>query len=265
MNKQIEAVIFDWAGTTVDFGCFAPVQVFVQIFEQAGVPVTIEEARKPMGMLKIDHIRTMLEMPRISAAFEEVHGRPFTEEDVQTLYGQFEEALMKTLAKYTDPIAGVCETVQTLREQGIKIGSTTGYTREMMEVVTREAKKKGYASDFLATADDTNQFGRPYPYMLFRNIEALQIQSTKSVVKVGDTTSDMQEAKNAGVLAIGVIVGSSEMGYTEAEYAALPEDEKHKLIEATRKKFEASGADYTIETMPDLLPLLEQITQPVMM
>lgn len=96
-----------------------------------------------------------------------------------------------------------------------------------MEVVTREAKKKGYAPDFLATADDTNQFGRPYPYMLFRNIEALQIQSTKSVVKVGDTTSDMQEAKNAGVLAI--------------------------------------GANYTIETMPDLLPLLEQIAKPVMM
>jgi len=62
---KIETVIFDWAGTAVDFGCFAPVNVFLTIFEDAGVSVTLEEARKPMGMLKIDHIRTMLEMPRI--------------------------------------------------------------------------------------------------------------------------------------------------------------------------------------------------------
>ena len=64
-HNHIEAVIFDWAGTTVDYRCFAPVQVFTEVFTNAGVAPTSQEVREPMGMLKWDHIRTMLEMPRI--------------------------------------------------------------------------------------------------------------------------------------------------------------------------------------------------------
>ncbi len=69
--SKVEGVIFDWAGTAVDFGCFAPVNVFIDIFKNAGIDVTMEEARAPMGMLKIDHIRAMLSMPRISKLWEE--------------------------------------------------------------------------------------------------------------------------------------------------------------------------------------------------
>ncbi len=61
-TNQIEGVILDWAGTAVDFGCFAPVHVFIDIFQKVGIDVTMEEARAPMGMLKIDHIRAMLSM-----------------------------------------------------------------------------------------------------------------------------------------------------------------------------------------------------------
>ena len=32
--RQLEAVIFDWAGTTVDYGCFAPVEAFIKAFER---------------------------------------------------------------------------------------------------------------------------------------------------------------------------------------------------------------------------------------
>ena len=128
MNK-VEGVIFDWAGTTVDFGCFAPVNVFIDIFKNAGIAVTMEEARAPMGMLKIDHIRAMLSMPRISNLWEDQYGRAFTEQDVENLYAEFEPALLASLKEYTDPIPEVIETVQLLRNQGLKIGSTTGYTQ----------------------------------------------------------------------------------------------------------------------------------------
>lgn len=64
MNK-IKVIIFDWAGTTVDYGCFAPVRAFMEVFKEYGIEPTMEEVREPMGMLKIDHIRTMLNMPRI--------------------------------------------------------------------------------------------------------------------------------------------------------------------------------------------------------
>src|SRR5699024_8844841 len=108
---KIEGIIFDWAGTTVDFGCFSPVHVFVQIFKQAGIDVTIEEAREPMGMSKIDHVRTMLEMPRICECWQEKYGRIPTEEDVEQLYAIFETTLLGTLKDYTDPLSGVVDTI----------------------------------------------------------------------------------------------------------------------------------------------------------
>ncbi|MEG0258874.1 MAG: phosphonoacetaldehyde hydrolase [Lysinibacillus sp.] len=258
---KIEAVVLDWAGTAVDFGCFAPVNVFLNIFENAGVSVTLEEARKPMGMLKIDHIRTMLEMPRISEAWEQVHGHDFTEEDIQTLYNEFETQLMASLATYTDPIPHVIDTLGGLRAAGISIGSTTGYTASMMAVVTENAEMKGYKPDFLVTPDQVENKGRPYPYMIFRNMEALSVKSTKQVVKVGDTTSDIQEALNAGVWAVGVIIGSSEMGLSEQQYMALSEQEQQQAIEQTREVFEKIGAQYTIQTMAELPMLIEAINE----
>lgn len=256
---KIETVIFDWAGTAVDFGCFAPVNVFLTIFEDAGVTVTLEEARKPMGMLKIDHIRTMLEMPRIQEEWKRVHGQSFTEEDVQALYKEFESKLMESLAAFTNPIQYVKETVQQLREAGIRIGSTTGYTDSMMEVVTLHAAIKGYQPDFLVTPTQVGDKGRPYPYMIFKNMEALGSKSTKQVVKIGDTTSDIKEALNAGVWAVGVIIGSSEMGLSEEEFTSLTVEEQQFEIQKAKRIFEEIGAHYTIETMKELPALIETI------
>lgn len=256
---KIETVILDWAGTAVDFGCFAPVNVFLTVFEDAGVSVTLEEARKPMGMLKIDHFRTMLEMPRIQEEWKRVHCQPFTEADVQALYQQFESKLMESLATYTDPIQHVTATVQLLRETGIRIGSTTGYTDSMMEVVTQHAAIKGYQPDFLVTPSQVGDKGRPYPYMIFKNMEALGSKSTKQVVKIGDTTSDIKEALNAGVWAVGVIIGSSEMGLSEEEFNLLSVEEQQIEIEKAKRIFEEIGAHYTIETMKELPTLIETI------
>ena len=126
--RNVEAVIFDWAGTTVDYGCFAPVQAFVEVFKHFGIEPTMQEVREPMGMLKIDHIRTMLHMPRIQKLWEEKYGQASTEEDVEKLYGLFEEKLMSILDRFAQPKPYVLEVVKELRARGIKIGSTTGYS-----------------------------------------------------------------------------------------------------------------------------------------
>ncbi|WP_088071678.1 phosphonoacetaldehyde hydrolase [Gottfriedia luciferensis] len=260
MNK-VEGIILDWAGTTVDFGCFAPVNVFVDIFKNAGIEVTMEEARAPMGMLKIDHIREMLSMPRISNLWIDKYERPFNEQDVNILYANFEPALMSSLSDYTDPIPEVIEVVQELRKQGLKIGSTTGYTNKMMDVVVPNAEKKGYYPDFYLTPDDTNSFGRPFPYMIFRNMEALKLTAPWKVVKVGDTISDIKEGNNAGVWSVGVIIGSSEMGLSLKEFSNLAESDKEAIISKTEISFLQNGADFTIKTMGELPELIEQINQ----
>jgi len=258
MNK-VEGVIFDWAGTTVDFGCFAPVNVFINIFKNAGIAVTMEEARAPMGMLKIDHIRAMLSMPRISNLWEDQYGRAFTEQDVENLYAEFEPALLASLKEYTDPIPEVIETVQLLRNQGLKIGSTTGYTQVMMDVVVPNAAEKGYSPDLYITADDTNSLGRPYPYMIYRNMEALKLSAAWKVVKVGDTASDIKEGLNAGVWSVGVVIGSSEMGLSQEEFEALSHVNKEQAISKTEKSLKQLGAHFTIKTMSELPQLIEKI------
>ncbi|MFF5996933.1 phosphonoacetaldehyde hydrolase [Lysinibacillus sp. KU-BSD001] len=258
---KIEGIILDWAGTAVDFGCFAPVNVFLDIFKNAGVEVTLQEAREPMGMLKIDHIRTMLQMPRIQTAWQNQYGRASNEDDVATLYEQFEEQLMVSLATYTDPIPTVLNTVNALKASGVKVGSTTGYTRGMMDVVVPNAKAKGYEPHTVVTPDDVGGFGRPYPYMIFENMKRLGLQDVRKIVKVGDTTSDIREALHAGIWAVGVIIGSSEMGLSQQEFEALDEEQKQHVIHSTRQKFEAVGAHFTIETMEQLPQLIEEIEQ----
>ena len=254
--KKIKVVIFDWAGTTVDFGCMAPVQAFMEVFKAYGIEPTMEEVRGPMGMLKIDHIRTMLKMDRIKTCWMEKYGKEPGEEEAQQLYGIFEEKLLSILPNFSDPKPGVVDVVNRLRRNGFKIGSTTGYTDKMMDIVAPTAEEKGYAPDVWFSPDSTNQKGRPYPYMIFRNIEALGIKKVRRVLKVGDTVSDIKEGKNAGVWSAGIVVGSSEMGLTLEEYEALSEEEKETRCREVADRFLDAGADkvfYTIEDLGEFL------------
>ncbi|MCB2296284.1 phosphonoacetaldehyde hydrolase [Clostridium tagluense] len=258
MNK-VEGVIFDWAGTTVDFGCFAPVNIFLEIFKAAGIEVTMEEARAPMGILKRDHIKAILEMQRIRKMWKEKCGRDFNEKDIDDLYSSFEPLLIDSLKQYTNPIPEVIDTVKLLRSQGIKIGSTTGYTDVMMKIVAEGAKDKGYEPDFWVTPDSTNSFGRPYPYMIFKNIETLKLSASWKVVKVGDTVADIKEGINAGVWSVGVVVGSSQMGLSYEEFTSLSDNDKNEAIKNTGERFLKVGADFTIKTIRELPLLIQKI------
>ena len=256
---NIQAVIFDWAGTTVDYGCFAPLEVFVNVFAKHGVTLTLEEARGPMGMAKRDHVRALLFLPRVAALWNELHRRAPKEADVDALYGEFEPALMRTLSQHAEVLDGVLETCAWLRERGIKIGSTTGYTADMMRVVTAEAAKQGYVPDAVVTAEDVG-VGRPQPFMLQHNLRMLGVYPPRAVVKVGDTVADIQEGVNAGVWSVGVVVGSSVMGMTRSLYEALFPGEREEACVAAERVFLEAGADATIRTMAELPALIEELS-----
>lgn len=257
--SKVEGVLFDWAGTTVDFGCFAPVHVFLEIFKEAGVEITVQEARGPMGMLKKDHIRAILQLPRVRDIWRATYHREFTEKDTEDLYANFEPLLLTSLKEYSEPLPEVLETVKVLRNKGLKIGSTTGYTDSMMKIVTKGAQAQGYEPDYWITPDSTNGYGRPFPYMIFRNMEALKLTVPWKVVKVGDTAMDIQEGLNAGVWSVGVIVGSSQMGMSYEEYINCSELQKQQAIENAEQAFLQYGADFTIKTMKELPQVIEKI------
>ena len=256
---MIKAVIFDWAGTTVDYGCCAPVQAFMETFKAAGVEPTMEETRKPMGMLKIDHIRTMLAMERIKDEWTRVHGAAPTEDDVQALYEPYEKRLLSILDRFADPKPHTLDAVAQLREMGIRIGSTTGYNDKMMAIVAPKAAEAGYAPDFAITPDATQGKGRPCPYMVFRNLEALGVASVREAMKVGDTVSDIKEGVNAGVFSVGVVEGSSELAMTQAEFEALDASARDEACAHVAAAFHAAGASAVIRTLAELPALVRQI------
>lgn len=256
--KRIECVIMDWAGTAIDYGCFAPVSAFIESFKSIGINVTAREAREPMGLSKIDHIRALFNMKRIGEAFQEKYGRPYNENDVLGRYNEFQRLLFATLREYTGPISGVIETIDILRQRDIKIGSTTGYTREMMDIVMPEAARKGYQPDNCVTADNLPA-GRPYPYMIYKNMCDLAVPSRYSVLKYGDTIADIKEGLNAGVWTVGVILGSNELGLTEDEVKAMPEAELKRCMQEVRMRMYAAGAHYVLDTIEELPALIESI------
>lgn len=256
---MIKAIIFDWAGTTVDFGSNAPVAAFVKAFETFGITPTIEETRAPMGMQKRAHIKKMLSGERISALWTQKHGKSYTEKDIDSIYAEFEPALLSSLKDYTKPLPGVLETVQKIRDMGIVIGSTTGYTAAMMEIVKPAAKKYGYEPDCLVCPDEIGGIGRPYPYMLWRNLEKLGVTSIREVVKIGDTAADIEEGNNAGCITVGVIKGSNMQGLSEKEFDTLSAVEIAVTFETVKQKYIKAGADYVIDDITGLPKLISQI------
>ena len=171
-------------------------------------------------------------------------------------YSHFEPKLLSILDRFADPKPGVIDAVAALREAGLKIGSTTGYTDAMMEIVVPKAAELGYAPDHWVSADGTEGYGRPYPYMIFHNMQVLRLMDVRRVAKVGDTISDIKEGKNAGAFTVGVTEGSSQMGLSLAEFEALSPAEQDRERLMAREAFLAAGADAVIDTMAELPALL---------
>lgn len=258
--KKIQLVVFDWAGTTVDYGCVAPLAVFEKIFEGKKIHLSREEILKPMGMGKRDHIETLLSTENASKQWGEVYKREWDQNDVDEMFSQFNEELLKVLPEYCTPIDGVLETIQKLRDEHIIIGSTTGYTRQMMDIVERGAKERGYAPDYVVTSEMTG-YGRPFPYMVFENMRKFEVYPPCCVVKVGDTASDMKEGKNAGAWSVGIVEGSSAANLTPELAATLSEEEKKAHFAKAEQILKEAGADYVIRTMRELPGVIAELNQ----
>jgi phosphonoacetaldehyde hydrolase len=255
---RIQAVLLDWAGTTMDFGCMAPAVVFVRVFERAGVPITMAEARAPMGAHKRVHIQRITQIPEVRRRWEETHGQPPGEADVDRMFAEFVPLQLQCLSDYSALIPGTLEVVAALRARNIKIGSTTGYLRDMMAINLRDAKQQGYEPDSTVCAQDVPA-GRPLPYMCLQNMMNLQVSPVEACVKVDDTLPGVEEGLNGGMWTVGLAVSGNEVGLTLAEWEALPPPEQAPRRERAYARMRASGAHYVVDTIADLLPCIDDI------
>lgn len=254
----LKAVLLDWAGTTLDYGCFAPAVVFMEVYRRKGVEISIEEARAPMGAHKKVHIERISKDENVARRWEAVHGRKPNECDVEEMFRDFIPLQLACLGEYAGLIPGTLEAVAEFRRRGLKIGSTTGYTEEMMNVLAAEAKRRGYSPDATVCATQVPA-GRPHPYMCLQNAILLQTYPMEAFVKIGDTLPDIAEGLNAGMWTVGLAKTGNELGMTEQQVAAAdPEILDAKLARAYQRMSQ-SGAHYVVDGISDVMPALDDI------
>ncbi len=257
-HGRLQALILDWAGTTVDFGSLAPVRTLQQVFAQFKIDVSEEQARRDMGIAKRDHIGRILAIPEIGDAWRREYGSMPDAEFGDRVYAEFIPLQLACLTQYSAVIPGVVEAVKRARGRGLKIGSTTGYTREMLDRLVKEAAREGYRPDCSLSPEDAGT-GRPHPFMVFEAAVRLQVYPLASIVKIGDTPSDILEGLNAGVWSVGVARTGNAIGLSRSELEKLPGSEQARLVAVARKELATAGAHFVVDSLAEIDPVLDEI------
>lgn len=255
---KLQAVIFDWAGTVLDYGCLAPVKAFVTLFAAEGVEISLAEARLPMGSEKRDHIAQILAMSSVQQRWQALKGAEPTEVDIDRLYAAFIPLQLNVLAEHAQMIPGALDVMEACRQDGMKIGATTGYNQAMTDINLAESKKQGYEPDVSVCADDV-QRGRPYPDMCLLNAIHLGVDTIHACVNVDDTVPGIESGLNAGMWTIGVAICGNGMGLSLAEVEALAPDEYEQRRERAYQRLYQSGAHYVVDSVADIMPCLDSI------
>lgn len=255
----VRAVVFDWAGTTVDYGSRAPVAAFAEVFRRRGVKLTAEQIRGPMGTAKRDHILSLTEMDSVRDLWSSANGRPPSEEDVDEMFGEFEPLLVETAASRAGLIPGTLETVAWCRKRNIRVGSSSGYGREIMGEILPVARQQGYKPDSLVCPEDVPA-GRPYPWTMYKSAMDLGVYPMAAIVKVGDTVADVEEGLNAGSWTVGLAKSGNELGLDEYDVEVLDAKTLAARLEPVYDRLHGAGAHYVVDTIADVPKVLDDIS-----
>ena len=259
---QVKGLILDWSGTTADAYVLAPAVVFVEVFKKHGVEIAMSEARGPMGLRKDLHIKELTEVPEIRARWKGIHGKDPDQGSVDAMFADFVPMQLDCLRQYTTLLPHVAEVVQQFQKDGIKIGSTTGFVRSMVDILEADAKNQGYVPDASVAGDEVEHGARPRPFMVYRNLDLMDVSPIQSVVKVDDTISGVGEALEAGCWGVGMARYSNYMDIDSmAHFDSLSETEIDPRLNATREILRKSGAHYVIDTFDQLPEVIADVNQ----
>jgi len=258
MTQKIKAVILDWAGTVVDHGSSAPMGAFVKAFAHFGVAISINDARGPMGMAKRDHIRMVGTAPAVAAAWRANHGRDFDDAAIDAIFEVFEPMNVAAVEAHSALIPGAHDALQWCKARGIRVGSTTGYTRPIMERLMPLAAAQGFVPEVTICAGDLAA-GRPAPLQIWSALAQMGIWPASSVIKLDDTAPGIGEARAAGCWAAGAALTGNNPGLSAEELARLPPDQRAELRRAASEPLLRAGAHLVIDSIAELPWLVEHI------
>ena len=258
LPTRLQAAILDWAGTVVDFGSFAPTRIFVEAFGSVGIEVSLEEARGPMGVGKRDHIRTLCDLPGITERFQHRFGRLPNDTDVNEIYKRFMPLQIAKVGEYSTLIPGALKSITALREAGLKIGSTSGYPKEVMDKLAPLAAAAGFSPDCIVATDEVSK-GRPSPAQALANVIALGIDDVAACVKIDDTLPGILEGRSAGMWTVALRLSGNLLGLTWEEYCTLSSERLSSERQRIDSIFAPSRPHYLIDTIADLPPIINDI------
>jgi phosphonoacetaldehyde hydrolase len=258
--NHVQSVIFDWAGTIVDFGSFAPTTIFIAAFKaQYDFDISLAEARVPMGLGKWDHIKAVTELPDVAARWQAQFGNAISEADIDAIYQTFMPLQIAKVGEHANPIPHAIDVVNTLKKQGVKIGSCSGYPRVVMDKLVPIAAAKGYVPDCVVATDDMPAGGRPAPYMVLKNVIDMAVTDVGACIKVDDSVPGIEEGHNAGMWTVGLLLSGNEAGLTLEQYLAADESTLQQAREKARARFLPFKAHYLIDTIADLPLVVDAI------
>ena len=258
--KEVSGLILDWSGTVTDRYVIAPAIVFVDSFKHFGVDVTMQEARLPMGLRKDLHIKAMTEMKSVREKWHKVHNRYPTDQDVQDMYAYFIPKQLECLDEYSELLPGVAKITQSLQKSGLLIGTSTGFSKEMVDILAHSAKKQGYTPDVVIAGDDVLNGARPDPHMIFKNMDLLNISNPQSLIKVDDTAGGIGEGLNAGCWTVGVSKWSNYVDVDSFLHERILTDKELEIRRASsRNILLKSGAHYVIDDINSLPEVINDI------
>jgi phosphonoacetaldehyde hydrolase len=257
---KVKGIVLDWSGTTADAYVLAPAVVFVEVFKKHGVEISMAEARGPMGLRKDLHIKELTQVPEIAERWKGVHGSYPDQGSVDAMFADFVPMQLACLREYTTLLPHVAEVTQAFQKDGIKIGSSTGFVRSMVDILEVDAKTQGYTPDASVAGDEVEHGARPKPFMVYRNLDLMDIHPIQSVVKVDDTVSGVGEALEAGCWGVGIARYSNYMDIDSmAHYESLSEAEIERRLMATREILRKAGAHYVIDTFDQLPEVIADV------
>ncbi|SGY81657.1 Phosphonoacetaldehyde hydrolase-Phosphonoacetaldehyde phosphonohydrolase [Moritella viscosa] len=258
--NHVQSVIFDWAGTIVDFGSFAPTTIFIAAFKsQYDFDISLAEARVPMGLGKWDHIKAVSELPDVAARWKAQFGSMIRTADIDAIYETFMPLQIAKVGEHADPIPHALDVVNDLKQQGVKIGSCSGYPRVVMDKLIPVAAAKGYVPDCVVATDDLPAGGRPAPHMVLKNVIDMAVTDVGACIKVDDSVPGIEEGHNAGMWTVGLLLSGNEAGLTLEEYLAADEATLHLSREKARDRFTPFNAHYLIDTIAELPQVVADI------
>ena len=260
---KVKGVILDWSGTVADAYVIAPAVVFVDVFRKHGVEISMAEARGPMGLRKDLHIEKLTEVPEIRERWKAAHGKYPGKAEVDAMFADFVPMQLACLPEYTGLLPGAAKAVEKLQKgHGLKVGMSTGFTRAMVDVLLAETKKQGYHPDTAVAGDEVEHGARPRPFMVYRNLDLLDLSPIQSVVKVDDTVSGVGEGLEAGCWSVGVTRYSNYMDIDSiAQEKKLSDEEIERRHGLTREILRKSGAHYVIDSIVDLPAVIDDVNE----